>query len=438
VDNRKTDSEAKIENLFEYVYNLSPLVHILITLRSVEESLEGFGAAYEQLEVQPFTRAEFIDYFDKQFNREIDPKSVELVYDAYGINFEPTPYNINKCMVHLESHTVKTFENILAEVKNNRNIGPKFYHKLIRNCKKKDLWFVLYTLTLLDPDHIDMELLFDCLSNLTYKNVHKMLKYLGECFLVRLNGNKNHFLSMDRRVHDELVAFFKDERLASADKIKLHVLEVIVRRFASEPRFIEHAIVASKYEITGQDDEKNEFQSQLLEKLAVYYDRCESDSTKALDYNRRALDLKNRVEDGGSSPQAAVILNRMGMLCLSLTQWDRALDNFQHALDIFIAHYDEGWEASVAVVMSNIGEAYRMLGKFGKAVDYFEQASEVYEGLYKNADNLEVAQLLARKGAALKADKEFEKALQVFMRSLQMQKRIFKVNKINLYLTGDS
>ena len=471
---------VQVANFDRFVCGLSPKKVKIIAITSQPLELAS-AQQYEQVQVDAFSKQEFADYFRKQYREEVTDQVLDKIYSCAFLNngdsateecccFEPSPLNINRVIALLENTNPKTFEKSLNELANRLRRSDadlfefKFYEKILRNCRHREVAPILFSCTLFDPDQIDCELLLDSVANLNAKVFHKCLRFLGENFLLTINESRGDggelFLRMHWLSQAQISNYFKAKMGQNRVNVaRLNLIKILNKKFSSlhQPRIASHLIYAAKnFQMSLSEDDDNDESAEhvcsLYSNLAKYYaDNFEFRQSiefyeKAIGFYEKALATKvirttkssrRCKEDEQETKETkqlqnfhvAILKDEMAQVYSQLGEYEKALDAYQQSLDVYIQFFDD-FPDNVAETLANIGQAYSNLGRVAKAVEYFQQSFETYEQIYGQSVERQaaVAKLFERIGSAYSkgagSREERERTLEYLRRAHEIRVRV--------------
>lgn len=156
--------------------------------------------------------------------------------------------------------------------------------------------------------------------------------------------------------------------------------------------------------------------------MSMYDDEPES----AVDYTRRALELRRSVSDE-DDPERGVAAELLGRLYLKHSSYPEPEfmeiePLLKEALTSFEQNYGKT-HSTVPTIMLNLGEFYRRVGNFEEAESYFLKALSIREKLLGSRSD-KVGEIFDRLGAVFETEGDIPKAGQYYFRSLEVWEHI--------------
>jgi tetratricopeptide (TPR) repeat protein len=156
--------------------------------------------------------------------------------------------------------------------------------------------------------------------------------------------------------------------------------------------------------------------------MSIYDDEPES----AIDYTRRALELRRSVSDE-EDPERGVAAELLGRLYLKHSvypepEFMEIEPLLKEALTSFEQNYGKS-HGTVPTIMLNLGEFYRQRGSFEEAESYFLKALAIREKLLGSRSE-QVGEIFDRLGAVFETEGDIPKAGQYYFRSLEVWEHI--------------
>ncbi len=111
-------------------------------------------------------------------------------------------------------------------------------------------------------------------------------------------------------------------------------------------------------------------------------------------------------------------LNRLGIYCKSLGQYEKAINYTQQSLEINQA---SGNQSGIAASFGNLGSCYKSLGDFKKAISYHQQSLEINQVIGNQSG---IAASFCNLGICYMSLGEYEKAITHQKQSLNIEKKI--------------
>lgn len=102
---------------------------------------------------------------------------------------------------------------------------------------------------------------------------------------------------------------------------------------------------------------------------------------KALEYSRKALEIKLIIYYGEQHPDVATSYNNIGFIYKSLKDYPKALDYFEKALELKKIIFGDCHQ-EVASNYDNIGMAYTYMENYAMALKNFQKSLHIYTTLY--------------------------------------------------------
>lgn len=160
----------------------------------------------------------------------------------------------------------------------------------------------------------------------------------------------------------------------------------------------------------------------LLACTASFYEMKQANYTKALEYHKKALEIREKV-NGRDHSDTAYSYNNLGILYRVLGHFKMALDYHQKALsirkNILVSYHPD-----IADTHNNIAIVYSELEKHQKAIEHYQLALEIYVKVFgtnhpATASTLRnLAGVYHASGDAKKALKYCQKSLEICIREL--------------------
>lgn len=156
--------------------------------------------------------------------------------------------------------------------------------------------------------------------------------------------------------------------------------------------------------------------------MSIYDDEPE----EAIDYTRRALELRRSVSDE-DDPERGVAAELLGRLYLKHSvypepEFMEIEPLLKEALTSFETNYGKS-HATVPTIMLNLGEFYRQRGSFEEAEGYFLKALAIREKLLGSKSE-PVAEIFDRLGALFETEGDIPKAGQYYARAMEVWEHI--------------
>ena len=156
--------------------------------------------------------------------------------------------------------------------------------------------------------------------------------------------------------------------------------------------------------------------------MSIYDD----EPAEAVDYTRRALELRRSVSDE-DDPERGVAAELLGRLYLKHAvypepEFMEIEPLLKEALTSFETNYGKS-HATVPTIMLNLGEFYRQRGSFEEAEGYFLKALAIREKLL-GPKSESVAEIFDRLGAVFETEGDIPKAGQYYQRALEVWEQI--------------
>ena len=156
--------------------------------------------------------------------------------------------------------------------------------------------------------------------------------------------------------------------------------------------------------------------------MSIYDDEPES----AIDYTRRALELRRSVSDE-DDPERGVAAELLGRLYLKHSvypepEFMEIEPLLKEALTSFEQNYGKS-HGTVPTIMLNLGEFYRQRGAFEEAESYFLKALAIREKLLGSRSE-QVGEIFDRLGAVFETEGDIPKAGQYYFRALEVWEHI--------------
>jgi tetratricopeptide (TPR) repeat protein len=155
---------------------------------------------------------------------------------------------------------------------------------------------------------------------------------------------------------------------------------------------------------------------------------------EAIDYTRRALELRRSVSDE-DDPERGVAAELLGRLYLKHSvypepEFMEVEPLLKEALTSFETNYGKS-HATVPTIMLNLGEFYRQRGSFEEAEGYFLKALAIREKLLGSRSEA-VAEIFDRLGALFETEGDIAKAGQYYERSLEVWEQLLGATHENV------
>lgn len=152
----------------------------------------------------------------------------------------------------------------------------------------------------------------------------------------------------------------------------------------------------------------------------------DEDPETAIDYTRRALELRRSVSDE-DDPERGVAAELLGRLYLKHSvypepEFMEIEPLLKEALISFEQNYGQA-HSTVPTIMLNLGEFYRQRGSFEEAEGYFLKALAIREKLLGSKSE-QVAEIFDRLGAVFETEGDIPKAGQYYFRALEVWEHI--------------
>ncbi|MBD2440454.1 tetratricopeptide repeat protein [Nostoc sp. FACHB-110] len=146
----------------------------------------------------------------------------------------------------------------------------------------------------------------------------------------------------------------------------------------------------------------------------------------ALGQNAQALQqLTNRAivgdafgKDSFQFQGAALNLNNIGQIYLSLGKYEQALKLYQQALDIY---QQNKYKLGVAVALNNIGRVYQNLGNYNQALEYNQQALANYREI---GDRTGEGVTISNLGQVYQQQNQSDKALGLYQQAVAIHREV--------------
>jgi tetratricopeptide (TPR) repeat protein len=158
-------------------------------------------------------------------------------------------------------------------------------------------------------------------------------------------------------------------------------------------------------------------------RLMSLYD---DDPVEAIDYTRRALELRRSVSDE-EDPERGVAAELLGRLYLKHSNYPEpefmeVESLLKEALNSFEQNYGKS-HTTVPTILVNLGEFYRQRGAFEEAEGYFLKALAIREKLVGSKSE-QVGEIFDRLGAVFETEGDIPKAGQYYNRALEVWENI--------------
>ena len=160
--------------------------------------------------------------------------------------------------------------------------------------------------------------------------------------------------------------------------------------------------------------------SNLLNNMALVY-QDQGDYEKALEYNGKALDVRERVL-GSGHPDTAATYNNMAVVYQEQGDYEKALKYYGKALDVKERTLGSD-HPSTATTYNNMAGVYQDQGDYDKALEYYEKALEVKERVL-GSDHPSTATTYNNMAGVYKAKRDYEKALEYYDKALDVRERV--------------
>jgi serine phosphatase RsbU (regulator of sigma subunit)/Tfp pilus assembly protein PilF len=231
------------------------------------------------------------------------------------------------------------------------------------------------------------------------KGVYLIVVFIYSCFTnIVFAGDNNKLDSLKNKLNENL-----------ADTTRLIILNQIAwdLRSAEPEQALKYANEALKIKFPREN--ANTFNT-----LATI-NRNQGNFSAALDYNLRAVKIREEIKDDNGSAQS---YNNIGLIYQDLNNPDRALEYYSKALTIRERNKDK---KGLAIVLNNIGMSFNEKKEYDKALDFFLKAKTINEEI-KNIKLLSLN--FGNIGNVYRDKKEYDKALLYYQKAFKIFKEL--------------
>ena len=172
-----------------------------------------------------------------------------------------------------------------------------------------------------------------------------------------------------------------------------------------------------EYSPSGIDPKSNPnilAQINVLNELGVAY-RSLSEFSRAIEFDRQALELSQKIEDRNGEANA---LNNLGNTYNLLGQYEQAIHFYQQSLEIKREIGDRNGEVNS---LGNLGIIYNSLGQYQQGIYFHQHALKIFREI---GDRNGEANSLGNLGTAFQSLGNYQQAIQFFQQQLDISREI--------------
>ncbi|MBK7937114.1 MAG: tetratricopeptide repeat protein [Lewinellaceae bacterium] len=204
----------------------------------------------------------------------------------------------------------------------------------------------------------------------------------------------------------------------------------------SQFRYREVALCYEQIAVIYQKEEYDEEElAEYFSKIALYWYENEENYQKQVEFNRKALAIREKILPA-EHPGLASSYNNLGSSHDNLGEYQKALKMIQKAVDIQekVQLVDRSFTVTY---YSNLAVTYSHLGEYQKALEFSIKDIEISK---KNlpADHPDLARSYNVLSGAYEQLGEYQKALEYNLKSLEIQENIFPAGHIDLAISYDN
>ena len=158
----------------------------------------------------------------------------------------------------------------------------------------------------------------------------------------------------------------------------------------------------------------------LLNNMAGVY-QAQGDYEKALEYNGKALDVRERVL-GSGHPDTAATYNNMAVVYKAKGDYEKALENYGKALEIVERTLGND-HPYTAATYNNMAGVYKEQGDYEKALKYYGKALEIVERTL-GSGHPDTAATYNNMAGVYQEQGDYDKALEYYDKALEVVEKI--------------
>ena len=176
--------------------------------------------------------------------------------------------------------------------------------------------------------------------------------------------------------------------------------------------------------IAESNSQKSEYIPILLSNIGGTYSRM-GDDTKALDYHRRSLKIRES-RYGKNSNEVAICYNNIGFSLASLGHYTEALEYLSKSLSIRERNLGKN-HIDVANSCNNIASVYSDISEYEKALKYHNRALTILQNT-PNIEEFEIARIYNNIGSDYQKLGNHEKSLEYYRKAQKIDEKVLPNN----------
>jgi tetratricopeptide (TPR) repeat protein len=350
-----------------------------------------------------------------------------------------SPFNLSQVITLVQKIQLESQSSLIPEIKNQNELKFELYNRVVLHARKhmKDVKDIMFILSELDPNYIDLKFIHDIISSNIEKEIFdEILELLRTNLIVRINKVQNeNYLTLHRLTKEELNAYLKKRKYENFD-IKLQILVTINKYYSKlfenknnelidRKNIHNHGLlfVNNFYKIKNKLEFSNIY-CELLDNVAKYYEIVLCDFKKSLTFYNKSLQIRKKVCKNSDRTEIAISLHNLGNVYDKMADYKKALDFKQKSLKL-VRDLDEIDGPESAFILNSIGNTLMNINEIEKALDSYEQSLEIRNRLYMG-DHPDIAQSLSQIGMVHQKLGDYKTSIEYFEKSLEIRKELHK------------